>query len=221
MRYALFAGALALVVALTGCDKKTDAAAPSASSGKDAAIAKPIPPPKVDLSTPEKAIYSFQEIKNWEMAETARRITEISLANQKKYEAVYNDVGKICLSSFSSRALQILSDDHRKSVEESRRGPVHRYDFVITELKKETDSRVIAFLTVKNSTPVEGGVTLDEASQKLREKGWKYKIDLELDNGRWLIAQISDLSLYPEQWQPKIIPTAKGGFYDYTFVSLP
>ena len=68
-------------------------------------------------------------------------------------------------------------------------------------MKKETDTRVIAMVRVLNITPIPAGAEQIESVSKWRQEGKRFKIVLELENARWLISDILELSGYPEKWR--------------------
>ena len=203
------------VALLIGGEKKPTGAV---LSDKNIEVVKPAEPPKLDLSTPEKAIYSYQAAQNWMNHERVLAQKKLFEEYQEKFENIEKRWRPVTDQRFSNRVLQIIKQNEEYEKNKIKEDIARQYEFSIVEMKKETDTRVIALVKVANVTPV-SGVIMSEDNKKKREEGEKFKFELELDNNKWLITQISDLSFDNVTPMYKISSSADNS-YNYTFVSL-
>ena len=60
----------------------------------------------------------------------------------------------------------------------------------IDEVKTESETRAIAFATIRNSTPIPPGAEADELDKKWRTHGFKYKYLLEKSAMAWKVSQV-------------------------------
>jgi hypothetical protein len=60
----------------------------------------------------------------------------------------------------------------------------------ITEIKSETESRAVAYFTVKNTTPIPKGAADDKWRTDLREKGDRYKVVLTKVQDGWRVEAV-------------------------------
>ena len=172
---------------LTACDKKNSTTITKETTETSSEAPKP------DLSTPEKAIYSFQSFKNW--SEEWKKIVG------KKYLHDQEDkFNQIKYSLFQDRSAQILKQERERFLQDQ----AEKFEFTIAEMKKETDTRVVAIVNVRNVTPIVAGAVVDEFDKKRRADGVKFKFDLELENAKWLISQITEWEEYSNKWEPII-----------------
>lgn len=132
--------------------------------------------PNVDLSTPEKTIYSYQDAINWKLACTSR---EFKVEYHTKIDPVFNPF-------FQPRIVKMIKENRAFFDEEEK------YEFHIESMNNETGARAIAVVRVRNVTPLPAGVDLASAS-KLRDAGELFTFILENDNSRWLVADIEML----------------------------
>ena len=206
-------------IALTaGCEKKT-AIITEAKEVTEAS--NPTEAPKVDLTTPEKAIYSYQAIKNWKFSEEKRAYSKITKDYFEKLKQEQSRINSVSNSLYNVRITQIV-----KQNEDANLGyefdSIPQYEFTIEEMKKETDTRVIAMVKVRNATPLKNEIKLKDENKKMRDEGEKFKFDLELDNGRWLISQISEWRSYSTKWAQLFkTPEPRDMGFHYSYVSLP
>lgn len=173
------------IAILTACDKKSSTAATKETTEAP----KYSEAPKPDLSTPEKAIYSYQAFKNW----SNEVINAVSIKNYSEHEA---KVAPVKFAHFNDRTVQIFKqhDDY------IHKNPADKYEFSIIEMKKETDTRVVAIVNIRNVTPIPSDVVPSENDIKQRADGFKFKFELELENSKWLISQITKWEEYSKVW---------------------
>lgn len=193
-----------LVAGISGCEKKPDANTTArAETGKNA-NAEVADAPKLDLTTPEKAIYSYQALKNWELAALQSVTSSLTRQYNKKLTEATSKIDTHVFNAFTERSVSILKDNDRRAYSYYSDKVIRQYEFVIQEMKKETDTRVVAIVHVKNSTPIKSDISLDYFDKKRREEGALYKFELELDKGRWLISQLSQFDRNSSKWEPAI-----------------
>ena len=66
----------------------------------------------------------------------------------------------------------------------------HIFNREIDEVKTESETRAIAFATIRNSTPIPLGAEADELDKKWRTNGFKYKYLLEKSAMAWKVSQV-------------------------------
>lgn len=186
-----FPVAIALLLALAACDKKTAevTSAPSVSNS--------VPKEKlaVDLSTPDSALKSWWRYQD---ERTARSFEEC-----KDYLKRHEGETKGYAVYIQGTMLEKLS--------EKRGCTLLRYARDIQEVKVETETRAVAFAMIHNVTPIPEGAVPDELDGKWRKEGRSFKYLLEKKNGLWLISQVYEANSYPANmpWKPSYEPSDK------------
>ena len=189
-----------LLLAIMSCDKTSQ---PHQESQKhsSAKFSNELPaPPSTDFSSPEKSLYSYQSMLNYNSANWSH------LFNKSK-----EDEQKYFSTAFSIQANEIMNNN--RQIESIKFAT--EYDFSIKEMKKETDSRVVAFVTIRNTTPFLPGIEIHENIKELRELGTQFKFVLELDKAKWCIAGIYKWDLKKADWSEKIVKKSPKTEADY------
>ena len=162
------------------------------------------PVPSIDLSTPEAAIKSYWRVCDWKV--------ERQNYFYSKYKNIFNQERSLKENiSFKFFQEDIIKKFIIPSNEYfSKRN--YKYSKDIIEMKKETDTRVVAIVKIKNITPIPDNAEKTEYSMKEREKGRLYKVVLEKNqNNEWKIAAIYNYyefnntwSLYTGEFKPDV-----------------
>lgn len=146
-----------------------------------------VPPmPVVDISTPDKALKSYWEARDWLSARTTERDSR-EWADQAEAggQLIAKVTGGTVAANFSRRDLF----------------PVERFDRSIDEVKVETESRAVALATVKNVTPIQVGAEPSKFETEWREQGAKVKYVLEKGPAGWQVSEIFEWNKYSRQFE--------------------
>lgn len=76
------------------------------------------------------------------------------------------------------------------------------FDRQVSEIKMETESRAVAFVTVRNVTPIPEGADSSNDVQKWRAEGERFKFEFSKEQSGWKLEQVSKYEKYGEKWEP-------------------
>lgn len=191
-----------LTIGLTGCDKIAQIL--SAQNTKTASDTKSVKPDKeepktinnieINIESPDLALKTW-----WRYLD---RQKELSLLDCKKNNEAA-EVGKFDVSKISSGELEASLKSRVNHCDKET------YEREIREVKLETETRAIAFVTIKNSTPSTAAHTEKEEQRRL--KGEEYKYLIERSKEGWKIVQVYKYSetnkyLNKELWGKEYTP---------------
>jgi hypothetical protein len=176
--------AVAVLVGLSACSKtETTTGAPKS------AVFNKVP---IDISTPDNALRSY-----WAVIDSIN-LQRGELDNQRDIlNAVKETVSQ----------LRSVSDEkvYKTKIDNSRLLEIFSRD--ITEVKIESDSRAIIFVSIKNITPLPLGVALLKHEEEWRREGSRFRYTMGGDKSGWRVTEIFEWQEYlsPDNWK-KISP---------------
>jgi hypothetical protein len=148
--------------------------------------------PRIDSSTPESALESFWRVSDWRSA----------YSNEVFSKDRYSEENK----EIQELEAKVVGDKIRGAKEAAmnvqKSSPKPVFKRTIIEMKKETDTRVIAFVQIYNITPIPPGIDNDPILLKWREEGTKAKYVLIHNTAGWVVDEIYSFEKYKNDWEP-------------------
>lgn len=132
--------------------------------------------PKVDLTTPDRALKSY-----WQQREWARGVDEHLDIEFKKAHANRPEYATVIASVATG---DVLADAKRTL------SPRARYERDIDSIKQETDSRAVALVRIRNTTVVPEGAKATAREFRRRETGTMFRYVLEKEGADWKVAEV-------------------------------
>ena len=194
MKHAAIAASLALAAMVAGCGGRdsaqpSDGAAPSEARGDDMAELKrllkeraaiPIRTETPDLAL--KTIWALQDIDGKIRCAGWRALANAQDPTIRAYEAVLLTRTEVEPKLFTGDVLKGRA---------TRRCEVESYSREINDIKVETDTRAVAKVTIRNSTPVPPDALEPlDFMKEAREKGETYRYVFTKIDGGWRLEDV-------------------------------
>lgn len=186
--------------------------APNGQNGAAAqsATAAAIAPIKIDNSTPDRALKTLWAMQDAELKARCELMSQLyadkTPEGRKRYRLIlgYGDRTGLVTGNVQKEFDYLEPCD----------GVTPTLTREINEIKTETESRAVAFVTVKNITPIPSGAPDDKWAAERREKGDQYKIVLTKIDGGWLVEAVYASILNDGTWYQQFEKPGPGIPYD-------
>jgi hypothetical protein len=164
----------------------------------------PTPPiPKIDLSTPDRAIRTYWALQDHVSAvrddpttADGRLIARAMAASEKRATALNAILGGVTTGAAKAE-LEAPTD----MFGDTARVTMYRE---ILEVKNESETRAVVLARVKNTTPVPSGKRAFDEEEARDGKVYRYVFEREAAG--WKLAQVFSQSRYSKEWQPYFTP---------------
>lgn len=137
--------------------------------------------PTINLTTPDRSIKSYWELKDW-VHDNERQL----YLNALQKNEVYVTTGVLPTVSLGG-----VKAYFSMGVEQSL--PLRKLLRKIESVKQETESRAIVVARVVNDDPIPQGLVMSEEDKKKRELGTIFKYVLEKDKDGWKVAEVYEV----------------------------
>ena len=176
MREAVLLRVIFLFLLLTACSKENG----------DPKIAAP-EAPKLDFSTPDRALKSYWAQKDW-FRESSR--LEQEEFNKKNILAKEKDI-----------MAKVTTGEVREFYIKYEPVEYPKYRREILSVNQETQSRAVALVKITNIAPIPRNAEPTSKDLEEREKGEQFRYVLESDGNEWKVAEVSLFQNYLGGWR--------------------